>query len=218
MRYKFISAYQLIGVTRLTDGEDQVLAEYPSIGAKAWITYDLDNHLYESDRASAAGLLMLKKFLGQAGEGDFEEEVIRELTNFREKRKKEVENGVFVVFEAIGEVESFSPRVGREFFDYMVSIGAPEGATPKKQIKEKYQAKINELLASFALSSDQVCGIKKFKDDVLFISDQGKYVYSYKIVSAGNVTVSTPIQDGIIEFVKDAVKSINKHKELLISA
>lgn len=218
MRYKFISAYQLIGITRPTDGEDQILAEYPSIGAKAWITYDLDDPLCESDRGSAAGFLILKKFLGQEGEGDFEEEVIRELANFREKRKKDVENGVFVVFEAIGDVESFSPKNGREFFDYMVSIGAPEGAVPKKQIKEKYQAKINELLASLAISSDQVYGIKKLKDDVLFINDQGKYVYSFKIISDSKVTFSAPLQNGIIDFAKDAVKSFNKHKELLGSA
>lgn len=214
MLYKYITAYQLIGITPPSDGKEQLLVEYPSGNAKAWITYDLDDHLYESDRASVTGSLMLKKFFGQTDEGDSEAEVIRQLTNFREKRKREVENGVFVVFEAIGEVESFSPRVGREFFDYMVSIGAPEGAVPKKKIKEKYQAKINALLASFALNADQICGIKKLKDDVLFISDHGKYIYSYSIIAGGKVTVTSPLQNDIIDFVSEAVKSLEKHTQL----
>lgn len=214
MRYKYISAYQLIGVTPPTDGEEQLLAEYSSVDAKAWITYDLDSHLFESDRASVVGSLILKKFVGQAREGNSEEEVKRELAEFQEKRKKEVENGVFVVFEAIGEVESFSPIVGREFFDYMVSIGAPEGAAPKKQIKEKYQDKINALLASLVLSLDQVCGIKKLKDDVLFINDQGKYVYSFDILGGGKVTITSPLKEDIIDYVRNNAESLGKHKPL----
>lgn len=212
MRYKYLSVYKLIGVTRPAGGEELLLAEYPAINAKALLTYDVDGHLLELDKASVVGFLMLKGGLGPTTEGTFEERLAYELEELKEKRKKDVGQGVFVIFKAEDDVESFEPRSEREMSDFIVTI---EGA-PKQPIRSKYQAPINGLLASFALGSDQLCGIKKVTDGVVFINEDGKPVYSYTFEMSGKAIVSTGLLEESITFVKKMLGHLESIKIWLI--
>lgn len=214
MQYKYVAVYKLIGVTRLAGGEEQVLVEYPAINAKSLLTYDVDGHLLELDKASVIGFLMLKGIFGTASKGIFEERLAHELEELKEKRKKDVGQGVFVVFEAEGEVESFEPRNKREMPDFIIAI---DGAT-KQPIRSKYQAPINGLLASFALGSDQICGVKKVTDGVVFFNEDGKPVYSYTFDMTGKAIVSTGLQEDSITFVINNAKALGKHQQLVDSA
>jgi hypothetical protein len=214
MQYKYLAVYKLIGVTRPADGEEQVLVEYPAINAKALITYDVDGHLLELDKASVIGFLMLKGVFGPATKGTFEERLAHELEELKEKREKDVGQGVFIIFEAEGEVESFDPRNEREMPDFIIAI---DGA-PKQPIRSKYQAPINGLLASFALGSDQICGVKKVTDGVVFVNEDGKPVYSYTFEMSGKAIVSTSLMEDSITFVKNNAKALGKYQELVDSA
>ena len=122
--------------------------------------------------------------------------------------------GVFVVFEAEGEVESFEPRNKREMPDFIIAI---DGA-PKKTIRSKYQAPINGLLASFALGSDQICGVKKVTDGVIFFNEDGKPVYSYTFEMTGKAILSTGLKEDSITFVMNNAKALGKHQLLVDSA
>lgn len=214
MHYKFIAAYKLTGLTIPSDGEEQVLAEYPSIGGKAILTYNIDDHLFELDRASAVGFLMLKGLIGQAVEDDLEDRLTNELTDLRKRRKKDFREGAFVIFEATGEVESFKLRTEREFPDFVIAI---DGAS-KKPIRSRYQPQINGVLTSFALGSDKVCGVKKVTDGVIFINKEDKPVYSYTFESSGKLIVSTGLEEETLDFVRNHAKFLGKHQDLIDSA
>lgn len=214
MKYKYVAVYKLIGVTRPAGGEEQVLVEYPAINAKSLITYDVDGHLLELDKASVIGFLMLKGIFGPASKGTFEERLAHEIEELKKKREKDLGKGVFVVFEAEGEVESFEPSNKREMTSFIIAIDG----TPKKPIRNKYQAQINGLLASFALGSDQICGVKKVTDGVIFFNEDGKPVYSYKLELAGKAILSTGLKEDTINFVINNAKALGKHQLLVDSA
>ena len=214
MQYKYLAVYKLIGVTRPANGEEEVLVEYPAMNAKALLTYDIDGHLLELDKASVVGFLMLKGIFGPATSGTFEKRLAHELAELKETRKKDVGQGVFVIFEADGEVETFEPQSEREMSDFIIAI---EGAQ-KQPIRSNYQAPIDGLLASFALGSDQVCGVKKITDGVVFINEEGKPVYSYTFEFSGKATFSTGLVEESITFVKNNTKILGKRQELVDSA
>ncbi len=214
MQYKYVAVHKLIGITPPAGGEEQVLVEYPAINAKSFITYDVESHLLELDKASVIGFLMLKGLFGPATKGTFEERLAHELEELKEKRKKDVGQDVFVIFEAEGEVESFEPRSERENPDFIIAI---DGA-PKQPIRSKYQAPINGLLASFALGSDQICGVKKVTDGVIFFNEDGKPVYSYTFDMTGKAIVSTGLKEDSITFVINNAKALGKHQQLVDSA
>jgi len=157
---------------------------------------------------------MLKGIFGPASKGAFEERLAHELEELKEKREKDVGQGVFVVFEAEGEVESFEPRNKREMPDFIIAI---DGA-PKKPIRSKYQAPINGLLVSFALGSDQICGVKKVTDGVIFFNEDGKPVYSYTLEVTGKAILSTGLKEDSITFVINNAKALGKHQPLVDSA
>lgn len=214
MQYKYLAVYKLIGVARPSNGEEQLLAEYSAINAKALLTYDVDSRLLELDKASVIGFLMLKGGFGPTTEGTFEERLAHELEELKEKRKKDVGQGVFVIFEAEGDVESFEPRSEREMPDFIIAIKD----APKQPIRSKYQASINGLIASFAIGSDQICSVKKVTDGVVFINEDGKPVYSYTFEMSGKAIVSTGLMEESVTFVKNNAKALGKHQKLVDSA
>lgn len=214
MQYKYVAVHELIGITRPAGGEEQVLVEYPAINAKSLITYDVESHLLELDKASVIRSLMLKGVFDPTTKGTLEERLTHKLKELKEKRKKDVGQGVFVIFEAEGEVKSFEPRNEREMPDFIIAI---DGA-PKQPIRSKYQAPINGLLASFALGSDQICGVKKVIDGVIFFNEDGKPVYSYTFDITGKAIVSTGLKEDSITFVINNAKALGKHQQLVDSA
>jgi hypothetical protein len=156
MKYKFISANKIIGFSPPDKGKERVIATYPETRSEAILTYDLDDHLFHVDRAKAVGLMMLKGLVGQGAEGSFDDRLEHELAEIREARKKDISSGVFMVYKSEGEVDSWNPRNSRELEGFTIVI---EG-TPKEPIRQLHQAPICAVLTSFALASDNVCGVK----------------------------------------------------------
>ena len=215
MDYKYISVYKLVGVTRPTGGgKEQVLIEYPSVRAKAVLTYDVNSHLFELDRASVVGLLMLKGLLGQGSKDNFEEELTNALANMRERRKREIGDGVFVKFEASGKVETFNPKEERELPEFVIALGGIQ----KQPIRAQLQPLSNGILASFSIGSERVTGAKKVSDGVFLIREDNKPVYSYSIEVSGNLSVSSGLSDDTIRFVTDKAKALGKRQDLVDTA
>jgi len=214
MQYQYVAVYKLIGVTRPADGKEQELVEYPAIDAKSLITYDIDGHLLELDKASVIGFLILKGIFGKPSIGTFEERLAHELEEKKRKREKDVGQGVFVVFKAKGEIETFEPSNMREMPDFIIAF---HGA-PKQPIRSKYQAPINGLLASFALGSNDMYGVKKITDDVIFFNKDGKPVYSYTFGMNGKAILSTVLKNDSFTFVINNAKALGKHQLLVDSA
>lgn len=176
------------------------------------VTYDVDDHLLELDRASViAGLMLGAVFQGKSASP---ERIPQELRELREKRKKEVGSSVFVIFEAVGEIQSFNQKHQTEFPEFAIAI---DGA-PKEEIRFKYQQAIRGLLASFALASDRIVGVHMVKDGVVFFDEGDKPVYSYTFKASGSAIVSTGMKEGVLDFVKNNAKLLSKHQDLVDSA
>ena len=116
-----------------------------------------------------------------------------------------------MLFEADGDVDSWNPRVTRSFDNFTVAIEA----APKTPIKTHYQQWISGALAAFALSTEQVCGVKKITDGVYFIDENGHSVYSIEFGLSGNAIVSTGLRPEAVEYVKTHAKSLGEHPELV---
>ncbi len=214
MRYKFIAVYQLIGVSRPVDAKEEVLAQFPSMEARALLAYDLDGHLFEFDRELAARIWNLKKIFNNAGKGRFEEEVTDEMEKLRDSRKNNTNNGVFAIFEADGEIESFNRRNEKELSEFIIAI---EGAD-KEPIRDQYQTPINGLLTSLTLGLEQISAIKLMTDGVVFFNDKNKPVYSLNMNSSAKMTVSTPLVATDLDFVRKNTRTLSKHQNLVNSS
>jgi len=214
MKYKFISAHKIIGFSPPAEGKEKVIATYPEMRSEAILTYDLDDHLFHVDRARAVGLMMLKGFVGQVGEGSFGDRLERELAEIRETRKKDIGSGVFLVYKSEGEVDSWNPRNSKELEGFTIAF---EG-TPKGPIRQVHQTQINGVLTSFALGSDNVCGVEKIADGIYFIDNAGKPAYSVDFKVSGSATVSTSLKLGVVEYVEKYAKVLSGHPELVDSA
>lgn len=211
MKYKFISAHKIIGVTPPTEGKERVIATYPETKSEAILTYDLDDHLFHIDEARAVGLIMLKGFVGQGAEGSLDDRLEREIAEIRETRKKDIGSGVFLVYESEGEVESWDPRKSMELEGFTIAF---EG-TPKESIRQLHQAPINGVLSSFALGLENVFGVKKIADGMYFIDDADKPAYSIDFEVSGSATVSMGLKPRDIENVEKYAKVMGGHRELV---
>jgi len=211
MRYKFIAVYQLIGVSRPVEAKEEVLVKYPSIKAKAFLAYDIDSHIFEFERECAFRTVSLNWQLNKIGKDSIEEDTADEMEKLRPKRKESTKDGVFVIFEAKGEVESFNRRNYVELSEFDVAIS---GAY-KRPIREKYQTTINGLLASLTLDLEQMSGIKLEMDGVVFFNDKNKPVYSLNMELSGKLTVSTPLAVDKLDFARKNARALGEQQNLV---
>lgn len=212
MNYKFISSYKINGFAPSPAiQEDEVLMEFPSLKGRILLTYDIGEQLIQLDRATAIGTLMLKGIFGQTSEGTANQKIKDEMAEIRSRRQKEIGNGVFVLFEADGIIDSWNPKSERELDEFIIAFDGVQ----KKLIYEKYQALIWGVLSSFSLSSDKVYGFEKVSEGVYFIAENQKPIYSYTFkMGTPTLIVSTYLNPEQIAYVKKNGKVLGKHQEL----
>ncbi len=87
MKHIYTAAYKLIGATRPACDAEVVVGNFPDLHGKMSVVYEIDDHLFEIDRAAAAGTSMLKALVGQAGEVSMEDRIANEIANIREVRQ-----------------------------------------------------------------------------------------------------------------------------------
>jgi len=211
MRYEFVAVHEIMGIARPKDSQEQVLVDYPSDRAQAVIYPDMDSRLFEHDRSLVISNMMLDGFIGKASAGTFEERLAHDLSAFQEKRREEAKERLFVLFEAQGEIESFNPQVQKEFPEFFVAVGS----APKDDVRARYRPQINALLAGIAIGSENVTGIKKIRDGVVFASENDKPVYAYNITMSGTGTVVTYLEGSMLAFTKDNAKVFARHQDLV---
>ena len=210
MRYKFQAAHRIIGLTPPAELSEEVLLKNLAPKERAVLAYELGDHLFELDRSSAIAQLLLKGLIGQREAGTFEDSLKNELGELRTQRNRKSGRDVFLVYEAEGQVPSWRPHNETEHDDFVIAF---EG-TPKQPIRDRHQAAINGLLASLILASDRVCGHTKVAEDVYFINDENKPVYSYALRLSATPTVSTPLGNEVIDYIQRNARAIEEHKEL----
>jgi hypothetical protein len=214
MQYRYIVAFQLIGVIRPSTELEGFLVELAIAGARGRLTGDLDSLPPEVDQAAAVGRLLLQGILGQAGDGTPEERLSREVADIKQRRRKETGDAAFVVVEALGEVEDFNPRPQRELPGYVLALDN----APKKEIRARYESAVHGLLAALAIASDHLYGVKKVADEITFLRPDGKALYCYTLSGSANAYVSSAIPQDALPLIPRNAKTLSHHQSLVDAA
>lgn len=211
MKYIYISAHKLIGATKTANSVEQLIEVFPELNGRVLLTYELDDHLFEIDRALAIGTTMLRGFVGQGRDAPPEQRLTQEIEQIRKRRGNESKSEVYLVYIAEGETDEWNPRNSSESDDFGVVFEGPN----KSIIKRDHRRPIQGAVAAFALASEHICGTRQVADGIYFIDESGKPIYSLDLNMTGNMTVSTSLKDETIEYVKANAKLLSEHNELV---
>jgi hypothetical protein len=206
-----LAAYKIQGLTQPSEGDERVVVEYKELNARALVVYDIDSYLLDGDRQSAVGSLILKGLVGQSDEGSLEARIAGEVEKLRRVRGEAIGPGLFLIFEAIGDIEPFEVGTQKELPDFIVALNG----TPKQRIRSGYAATVNGLLASFALASETVHGFTRVSDEILFRADDDRPIYAYTLTGSASVSVSTTLKPELLDFVSQSAKVLAHHQGLI---
>ena len=214
MQYRYVVAFQLIGVVRPNVELEGFVVELPIAGARGRLTGDLDSLPPEVDQAAAAGSLLLQGFAGPAGEGTPEERLAREVADLKQRRRKDTGDGAFLVIEAVGEVDDFNPQPQRELPGYVFAIDD----APKEVIRARYESAVYGLLAALAIASNHLCGVKKVVDGITFVRQDGKPLFCFTLTGSANAYVSSPVPQDALPLISRNAKTLSRHQSLVDAA
>lgn len=210
MKHIYTAAYKLIGATRPACDAEVVVGNFPDLHGKMSVVYEIDDHLFEIDRAAAAGTSMLKALVGQAGEVSMEDRIANEIANIREVRQFASASNVFLLYRAEGETDIWNPSTTNEFEEFVVAIDGADKST----IKRNHQKAIQGVIAAFALGSQHISGFTKIAEGVYFIDGTGKPNYSLSFGGSGKATISTTLKAETVDYAKQFSTHLANHKEL----
>jgi len=208
MWYQYFAAYKIEGISQPSDAQERVI--YAEIDAEARVVYDVDTHLFDVDRKAAIGSLLLSAVFGQSVEGSVEARIVPEMESLRRARAETIGPGLFLIFEATGEIGPFELTTQRELPDFVIAIGGPS----KLSIRSRYAATLNGLLTSFVLASETVHGLTRVADEIVFRTDDGKPIYAYSLGGSAKASVSTTLKPELLDFVSQTAKVLADSKGL----
>lgn len=214
MKYRYVVAFQLIGVIKPSADLQASTLELPATGTRGRLTADLDTLPQEVDEAAAVGSLLLKGLFGQGSEGTPEERLAREVEELRQRRRKETGEAAFLIVEGQGEVADFDPQPQRELSGYVLAIDD----APKMEIRSKHESSVHGLLAAIAIASEHLCGVKKVADSVVFVREDGKPLFCYTLSGSANAYVSSPLAPDTWAQVPRNAKTLSRHQALVDAA
>jgi hypothetical protein len=219
MKYVYIVAHQLLGTSKPKNSADVSLETFSEFGGHAFITYDLDDHLFEIDRGDAFSFSLLKSFVGQGDEGSPQERIARELDKIRAQRSND--SSAYLIYRAEGEMEDWNPQHIDKLDEFNKVLGdfnfVFDGANIS-QIKELHKAPLSGLISTFALASEHICGTKKIAEGNYFLDETGKTTYSISFNDRSKMSVIGPLTAKNIEYVNKYARLFATHDELVNSS
>lgn len=209
MKYSHTSIYWLKGLSP-SRVEEEITIDLP-LSVQAVLTSNPNDYCFEGDRMAAFANLLLDGVFGRANSDTFDECLEKALAEIKESREKEFEPGLYLVFIREGNISNFMPSHEEELEEFVVCF---DGAS-KEEIQEVSESHICALLSALVLSIDNVLGVKKFHDSVVFLRIDKKPVYSYTAsVGSAPLSVSKPVnRDSVKPFV-DWYQVMLANKEL----
>jgi len=207
MKYIYTTVYWIKGVTVDSDQTERKVVADANHGLRALLTSQLDTHCLEVDRSIAvANLLLNSMFGGGTNTGSLDERLTSEITKIREARVRDYGAGVYLVIEVQGEVDDFTAPHQQEYDDFVTCLDG----VAKGSIRSAVADQITAIITAIVISVDNVLGIKKVTDAVVFFRDDGKPVYSYTITASGTGYVSK-------QLLPEAIKPIQAVFDKLFS-
>ena len=214
MKYTYTIVYWIKGLTLGPDqAEKRVVAEADH-GLEAFSLPQLDTHCLEVDRSVAlANLLLNSVFGGSSNTGSVDERLASEIAKIKESRVREYGAGAYLVIVVQGEVDDFTTAHQKEFDEFVVCMEA----VTKEPIRRSVADHITAIITAIAISGENILGVKKVTDAVIFFRDDGKPVYSYTFTASGNAYVSKQMLPEATRPIQAVFDKLLSDQELWIS-
>jgi len=188
MKYRYIVAYEITGLTHAPDsGDVEICADRSGFFVTAIPMKGLDDYCYEVDRAQALGHLVLRSIFGRRESDDLGIEVEAEVRRIRERRNRELGNSEILVVTAEGMVEPDFSRPHRETDKFVLGFEVIN----KRDIAAAHDSQINAVLAALCLSTDhETIQVRRIQGGIYLVNDCGKPVYSLHLSTSADASVS----------------------------
>jgi hypothetical protein len=214
MRYRYICAYELVGLV-CPQGELQgSRLQLPGSKATAWLTGDIDVSLIDIDRGGAIGSMLLQGLFNPKDSRSPEERLADAIEGRRKLRQQRSSAGIYFVLQSEGEIDDFDPQPQTEFAGCIVSIWD----TPKDKIKSQFSDSVTALLASFAIFGEPIRSIKKIADGTTFIRKDGLPIHCYQFSATGSAFEASTVSVQSLEAVRNRWRMLSRNKSLATSA
>lgn len=203
-KYRHTLVYKLDGINmNRIDGKVEVI-EDSATGLVAVVMSDPDDYCLESDRWTALANLRLNALFGQPGLEITQERITEQLEKIRESRKLTFGTGPYLVLMRDAEVEDFSPEFEDETPDYIVCSGGP----PRGTLREASSPQVLATQAAITIATEDLNGIKKVSDTIVFFRSDGKPIYCYTMSGTANADVIRAISVDTLDSVGDWYRTI----------
>lgn len=211
MRYKYVVVYQLTGIICPEGNLAGQFIDISTLQARANLTRDLESLPIDVDKACAVGRNLLGGLFGQSGEGTFEERIAKEVCAIRERRANDSSNDAFMIVEADGSIDEINIEHQRELDGFIFAICD----SPIAEIVARYKSALEGLLAALALSSENLCSVKKIVNQVIYYRRDDKPIFCYSLTASGSMYASSPLKDEAIEKLPRHARRLAKHQALV---
>src|SRR5215217_2231897 len=209
MKYRHTLVYGIHGVRLEAQEEVEVIADHAT-GFRALLLADPDTHCFEADRSASIAHLLLTAAFRDTESATFDERLASQLEEIRKSRKGKFGKGPYLVLTREDTVEDFTPLRERETDDFVIWLDG----VPKERLRQASATQIRAALAALVLGAENVSGIDKISDAVIFFRSDGKPIYSYTASMSGTLSVSQAIPVEAIESVGDRYQSIARRHDL----
>jgi hypothetical protein len=213
MKYKYIAAYEISGLSHNPDtGDVKIYAHEDGFSVRAILTDRVDDYCYEIDRARALSYLLLEGLVGQRKLGDLKGEVEAEVRQIRERRNKALGRSEVLVFTAEGEVEPHFSGQSAETDDFVCVFGAID----KEDIAVSHRAQMNAVLVALCLSAEhETIQVERIQRGIYLINEFGKPVYSLDFsAKLGRAFLVKRTTDEVIREVQSQAVALTGEKSL----
>lgn len=211
MRYQYILAFQLKGITKPTSDIEEQIIDLPALCLRGRLTSNLDRLPTNVDLATAISDMLLRGFVGQTQSDSREEYLEQKASEIRHKRLEETVDGTFLIIEAYGEEDNFDPQPQCELTNCIFAIDD----SPKHKIRLRHEAAIYGLLASLMVASDHLCLVNKFAECITFLGENDKPLFCFTLSGSGFAYGSSALPLESLPSIKKNAKTLSRHQSLI---
>lgn len=190
MRFKYVSAWQLVGGISLR--QDQSFVEILSTpNSRFTLTAEPDSYLFQLDRGIVVANQMLDGFLGKSNEQGTSSRLLEKVHQLQAERLKKINKSTILIFEAADEIEASISEPTRKFADFAVTFDAVD----KNAIKGRYSGLIQTMKLALSLESQRPIGFLLVTSGVYLQDSENNIIYSYTFSGSAKASVSSGLKD-----------------------
>ncbi|MCB1443953.1 MAG: hypothetical protein KDJ72_13115 [Methyloceanibacter sp.] len=190
MRYTFLSAHAVQGISHPTGQADLPLFHDQASGVRVYLTAEGPERLYMLNRHLALLSMMLGAQIGNPLATNFHELLSAETQKVARMRADTIGSNPVVVIEFVGEVDATIPEHAREIGDFVICFDAFD----KNALRAGLAPKVSAVLAGIRIGAGTPLEFRKVSDGTFLTSEDGRVVHSSTAeVGRAGVYISHPL-------------------------